>query len=87
VGFVDGKPLVDIRPRGERLAASTDLSDQISKDLKKTWVSFRGHDDYLRVSAAVGVVNDHRRDCFLAPKARKASTTVVREKKRAMEPA
>jgi DNA-3-methyladenine glycosylase I len=85
--FVDGKPVVDIRPRGERLPASTDLSDQISKDLKKRGFRFVGTTIIYAFLQAVGVVNDHGRDCFLAPKARKASTTVVPRKKRAMEPA
>jgi DNA-3-methyladenine glycosylase I len=84
-GFVDGKPVVDIRPRGERLPASTDLSDQISKDLKKRGFRFVGTTIIYAFLQAVGVVNDHGRDCFLAPKARKASTTVVPRKKRAME--
>jgi DNA-3-methyladenine glycosylase I len=70
--FVDGKPIVDIRPRGERLPASTDLSDQISKDLKKRGFRFVGTTIIYAFLQAVGVVNDHSRDCFLAPKARKA---------------
>jgi DNA-3-methyladenine glycosylase I len=69
--FVDGKPVVDMRPPGERLPASTYLSDQISKDLKKRGFRFVGTTIIYAFLQAVGVVNDHSRDCFLAPKARK----------------
>jgi DNA-3-methyladenine glycosylase I len=74
-GFVDGKPVVDIRPRGERLPASTDLSDQIAKDLKKRGFRFVGTTIIYAFLQAVGVVNDHSRECFLAPKARKVPST------------
>jgi DNA-3-methyladenine glycosylase I len=85
--FVDGKPVVDVRPRGERLPASTDLSDQISKDLKKRGFRFVGTTIIYAFLQAVGVVNDHSRGCFLAPKAGKASTTPTPREKRATEPA
>jgi DNA-3-methyladenine glycosylase I len=86
-GFVDGKPVTDIRPRGERLPASTDLSDQISKDLKKRGFRFVGTTIIYAFLQAVGVVNDHSRDCFLAPKARKAPSAVTARKKPVREPA
>jgi DNA-3-methyladenine glycosylase I len=86
-GFVDGEPVVDIRPRGERLPASTDLSDQISKDLKKRGFRFVGTTIIYAFVQAVGVVNDHSRECFLAPKARKVPSAVTTRKKRVQEPA
>jgi DNA-3-methyladenine glycosylase I len=69
--FVDGKPLIAARGPGERLPASTPLSDQISKDLKKRGFRFVGTTIIYAFLQAVGVVNDHGRDCFLAPKAKK----------------
>ena len=84
--FVDGTPIVEIRPPGERLPASTDLSDRISKDLKKRGFRFVGTTIIYAFLQAVGVVNDHSRDCFLAPKARKAPITATGRKKRAREP-
>jgi DNA-3-methyladenine glycosylase I len=69
--FVDGKPVVAIRQRGERLPASTELSDRISKDLKKRGFRFVGTTIIYAFLQAVGVVNDHNPECFLAPKARK----------------
>src|SRR3981081_312744 len=71
--FVDGKPVVTIRPRAERLPASTQLIDLISKDLKQRGFRFVGSTIIYAFLQAVGVVNDHGRDCFLAPKARKAT--------------
>ena len=67
--FVDGQPVVAIRKRGERLPASTQLSDRIAKDLKKRGFRFVGTTIIYAFLQAVGVVNDHGQDCFLAPKA------------------
>ena len=75
-GFVDGKPVVDVRPHGERLPASTDLSDQISKDLKKRGFRFVGTTIIYAFLQAVGVVNDHGKECFLAPKTKKAKIPI-----------
>jgi DNA-3-methyladenine glycosylase I len=81
--FVDGKSVVSIRPAGERLPASTVLSDRISKDLKKRGFRFVGSTIIYAFLQAVGVVNDHSRACFLAPKASKTSGTAAARKKRA----
>jgi DNA-3-methyladenine glycosylase I len=81
--FVDGKPVVNIRPAGERLPASTDLSDRISKDLKKRGFRFVGSTIIYAFLQAVGVVNDHSHACFLAPKAGKASGAAAARKRRA----
>jgi len=66
--FVDGQPVITIRSRAERLPASTELSDRISKDLKKRGFRFVGSTIIYAFLQAVGVVNDHSQDCFLAPK-------------------
>jgi DNA-3-methyladenine glycosylase I len=68
--FVEGRAVVNGRPAGERLPASTELSDRISKDLKKRGFRFVGSTIIYAFLQAVGVVNDHSRDCFLAPKPR-----------------
>lgn len=81
--FVDGKPVIAIRSRGERLPASTDLSDRISKDLKKRGFRFVGTTIIYAFLQAVGVVNDHSQDCFLAPKAGKSPGTATVRKRRA----
>jgi len=64
--FVDGKPIVAVRTRGARLPASTELSDRISKDLKKRGFRFVGTTIIYAFLQAVGVVNDHSADCFLS---------------------
>lgn len=71
--FVDGRPVIRVRAAGERLPASTELSDRISKDLKKRGFRFVGTTIIYAFLQAVGVVNDHGPDCFLAPRASKAS--------------
>jgi DNA-3-methyladenine glycosylase I len=69
-GFVDGEPVVN-RPRTlKEVPASTPLSDHVSKDLKRRGFRFVGTTIVYAYLQAVGVVNDHARDCFLAPRAR-----------------
>ena len=66
--FVNGKPLVN-RPRAMKdVPASTELSDRLSKDLKRRGFRFVGSTIIYAFLQAVGVVNDHTRDCFLAPR-------------------
>jgi DNA-3-methyladenine glycosylase I len=66
--FVDQRPIIN-RPRaGAQLPAHTPLSDRISKELKKRGFSFVGTTIIYAYLQAVGVVNDHSRECFLAPK-------------------
>jgi DNA-3-methyladenine glycosylase I len=64
--FVDGEPLLNRpRTRGE-VPARTPLSDRISKDLVKRGFRFVGSTIIYAYLQAVGVVNDHTQDCFLA---------------------
>jgi DNA-3-methyladenine glycosylase I len=63
--FVEGRPVVnapkslgDVQPR-------SDLSDRISKDLKKRGFRFVGTTIIQAYLQAVGVVNDHTSGCFL----------------------
>jgi DNA-3-methyladenine glycosylase I len=71
--FVGGKPLVN-RPAGRGgVPARTELSDRISKDLKKRGFRFVGTTIVYAFLQAVGVVNDHSRECFLCPPAKRSS--------------
>jgi len=64
--FVRGRPLVN-RPRSSRsVPARTALSDRISKDLKQRGFRFVGTTIIYAYLQAVGVVNDHARDCFVS---------------------
>ena len=76
--FVGGQPVVNARPAGERLPARTELSDRISKDLKKRGFRFVGSTIVYAFLQAVGVVNDHSQDCFLASKAKLKRSTASR---------
>ena len=66
-GFVAGKPLLN-RPHSlEDVPAKTELSDRISKDLLRRGFRFVGSTIVYAYLQAVGVVNDHVKDCFLYP--------------------
>jgi DNA-3-methyladenine glycosylase I len=60
--FVNGKPLK--RKRGEPIAARTELSDALSKDLSKRGIKFVGSTICYSFMQAVGMVNDHDASCF-----------------------
>lgn len=66
--FVKGSPIVN-RPKGmHEILVKTDISDALSKDLKKRGMSFVGSTIMYAYMQAVGLVNDHLADCFLAKK-------------------
>lgn len=58
--YVNHQPLIN---RGERII-STDISDQISKDLKKRGFKFVGTTIIYAYMQAIGMVNDHEADCI-----------------------
>ena len=63
-GYVDNKPVVNSFGSMGELPAKTELSDLISKDLKKRGFSFVGSTVVYAFLQAVGVVNDHLVTCF-----------------------
>jgi DNA-3-methyladenine glycosylase I len=65
--FVNGEPVVN-RPRTSAdIPARTDLSDALSKDLRKRGFGFVGSTICYAFLQGVGVVNDHAAGCFRAP--------------------
>ncbi|PLX33276.1 MAG: DNA-3-methyladenine glycosylase I [Ignavibacteria bacterium] len=62
--FVDGVPLQNAWKSMSELPASTDISDAMSKDLKKRGLNFVGSTILYAFMQAVGMVNDHTTDCF-----------------------
>ena len=62
--FVKNKPLR--RKRGQPLAARTEISDQLSKDLLQRDFKFVGSTICYSFMQAVGMVNDHDWNCFRA---------------------
>lgn len=63
-GFVDGHPLVNHWRSLRDVPASTDLSDVVSKDLKRRGFNFVGTTITYSYLQATGVVMDHVTTCF-----------------------
>jgi DNA-3-methyladenine glycosylase I len=66
--FVGGKPKVNRPQTIKEVPARTAESDALSKDLKKRGMSFVGSTIIYAHMQAVGMVNDHTADCYLAAK-------------------
>ena len=62
--FVNGRPLIHHRERLKDLPAKTRESDALSKDLKKRGMTFVGSTIIYAYMQAVGLVNDHLKDCW-----------------------
>jgi DNA-3-methyladenine glycosylase I len=65
-GFVGGTPIVNGWKRGADIPAKTHESDVLSKDLYQRGFRFVGSTIVYAFMQAVGMVNDHTADCFLA---------------------
>jgi len=63
-GFTSGKPIQNNFKAMDELPASTALSDEISKDLKKRGFKFVGSTVIYAHMQATGMVNDHIVSCF-----------------------
>lgn len=63
--FTDGKQIVN---RDGVIRATSDLSDQVSKDLKKRGMKFVGSTIIYSYLQAVGVIDDHEPECCFAQK-------------------
>ncbi len=59
-----GKPVVNNYKKMEDIPSKTELSDLISKDLKKRGFKFIGSTVIYAHMQATGMVNDHCTDCF-----------------------
>lgn len=62
--FVGGKSLVNNFKSLSEIPNKTEISDKISKDLKKRGMSFVGSTIIYAYMQAIGMVNDHTSDCF-----------------------
>lgn len=63
-GFVNDKPIHNCFAENEQ-PAKTELSDVISKDLKRRGMNFVGSTIVYAYMQAIGMVNDHTRNCYL----------------------
>ena len=62
--YVDGKPIRNKFDKREDVPATTELSDRISKDLKKRGFKFVGSTIVYAFMQATGMVNDHTTNCY-----------------------
>jgi DNA-3-methyladenine glycosylase I len=62
--FVDNKQVKNHWQTNDEVPANTELSDKISKDLKKRGFKFIGTTIMYSHLQAVGVINDHLTSCF-----------------------
>ncbi|HUA24568.1 MAG TPA: DNA-3-methyladenine glycosylase I [Steroidobacteraceae bacterium] len=63
--WVDGQPVLNGWRSRSQVPAHSELSDRISRDLKKRGFRFVGSTIIYAYLQAVGVVNDHTEGCYL----------------------
>ena len=62
--FVGGQPVVNLWTRMEQVPANTNLSDRLSKDLRRRGFKFVGPTICYAYLQSTGLVNDHLVSCF-----------------------
>jgi DNA-3-methyladenine glycosylase I len=62
--FVDGETIQTNRKSAEQVPANTEISDAMSKDLKKRGFTFVGSTICYAFMQAAGLVNDHTENCY-----------------------
>jgi len=62
--FVDGKPIVNKWKESSQIPATSEVSDLISKELKKRGFNFVGSTIMYAHMQATGMINDHLVSCF-----------------------
>ncbi|KAF6246596.1 DNA-3-methyladenine glycosylase I [Nitrosopumilus sp. b3] len=67
-GYVNGKPIKNKFKKHSDIPASTEISEKLSKDLKKHGFNFVGPTICYALMQAVGMVNDHTSTCYLYKK-------------------
>lgn len=65
--YVNHKPIINQFKTRLEVPATTEISNQLSKDLKKRGFKFTGPTVMYAYMQAVGMVNDHTTDCFKYP--------------------
>jgi len=71
--YVDNKQIVNHWKSFKEVPVTTEISDDISKDLKKRGMSFVGSTIMYAYMQAVGLVDDHIEDCWCSNKKRPLS--------------
>ncbi len=67
-GFVNYKPIKNKFKKLDDLPTSTEISEKLSKDLKKRGFNFVGPTICYALMQAIGMVNDHTTNCYLYQK-------------------
>lgn len=62
--FVEGKQIINNWKEMKEVPAKTELSDKISKDLKKRGFKFVGSTIIYSFLQAIGIIDDHIEGCF-----------------------
>lgn len=62
--FVNHQPIINYFQSSDQVPAKTEISDHMSKDLKKRGFTFVGSTICYAYMQAVGLINDHTTDCF-----------------------
>lgn len=65
--YVNHQPIINQFKTRLEVPATTEISNQLSKDLKKRGFKFTGATVMYAYMQAVGMVNDHTTDCFKYP--------------------
>jgi DNA-3-methyladenine glycosylase I len=80
-GFVDGRPIQNRHRALQDIPPRSNVSDALSKDLKRRGFSFVGTTIIYAHMQAVGMVNDHLVDCFryraVIPRKSRTSTALT----------
>jgi DNA-3-methyladenine glycosylase I len=66
-GYIDHVPMINQWSGIEAIPATTSMSDRISKDMKKRGFRFFGSTICYAYMQAMGMVNDHLKECFKCP--------------------
>jgi DNA-3-methyladenine glycosylase I len=76
--FIGGKPLAPRHRSASQVPPRTDVSDALSRELKKRGFSFVGSTIVYAYMQAVGMVNDHLVDCFRYPAVHQLEASLAR---------
>jgi DNA-3-methyladenine glycosylase I len=77
--FIDNKPIVNYFDSIEKIPAKTEISDKISKDLKKRGFKFIGSTIIYAFMQSIGMTNDHVTNCFMHIEINKLNQLSVRK--------
>ncbi len=74
-GYINHQPIINHWETIEQVPATTPLSEQISKDLKKLGFKFIGPTIVYAYMQAIGMVNDHLLSCFCRTEGKHSART------------